>query len=159
MRDATIDDTATAVFALINSVPRTPSASEIASVIERAAAAESVPSRLTLELRQRRQALHSAIAEALASEESTVYEAASAEVRRHYQELGDLANEVWQRSVGSWDDIVMRVEVALAYHLNAVEDSIEGLDATCPFERSLAELLKAIAVLSGTQLPTAARHG
>lgn len=161
MREASINDAAAAIVALINSAPNTPSVSDIANVIARTVPAEGGPpaSRLTLELRLRRQALHSAIAEALESERTPAYEAACAKARRRSQELDDLAGLVWRRPVGSWDDVVMRAEVALAYHEGAVDGTIEGLDASCPFERSLAELLTAVATIGECRLAPETRHG
>jgi hypothetical protein len=126
--------------------------SDVASVIARAAAAEGGPPALplTLELRSRRQALHAAIAEALDGEGTAGHEAACARVRRLWQEFEGLAAEVWLRPVAGWADVTMRAEVALAYH-QAVDGAVEGLQASCPFERSLAELLKAVAALNGDQ--------
>jgi hypothetical protein len=43
-----------------------------------------------------------------------------------------------------WDDVIMRAEVALAYHQDPLNGMIEGSTASCPFERSLAELLGAV---------------
>jgi hypothetical protein len=150
MREAAIDAAAAAIVAIINSTPRTPRASEIASLIAQAVPAEdllSTASGLTFELHRRRLALHSTIAEALRSEGAPGYEAACAKVQHRSQELGELASLAWRRPVESWDDIVMRAEVALAYHQDAVRGTIEGLDASCPFERSLAELLRAVATM------------
>jgi len=148
MRDAAIDDAAAAILALINSVPWTPSASKIANLIRRAGAVERVlPSRLTFELRRRRQALHSAIAEALEAERTPAYEMACTEALRRLRELDELAEHVWKQAVESWDDVLMRAEAALAYHQDAICGTIEGLDAACPLERSMAELLTAVATM------------
>jgi hypothetical protein len=148
MRDAAIDDAAAAILALINSVPWTPNASKIAAVIRRVVAVEGVPSsRLAVDLRQRRQALHSAITEALEVERTPAYEPSCAKARCRLREFDDLAEQVWQQAVQSWDDVVMRAEVALAYHQDVVDGTIEGLAAACPFERSMAELLAAVTAM------------
>jgi hypothetical protein len=147
MRAAAIGAAAAAIVATINSMPRTPSASEIANLIAQAVPAEPAASGVTLKLHRHRLALHSTIAEALRSEGASDYEAACAKAQRCFQELGELTDLVWRRPVECWDDIVMRAEVALAYHQDPVRGTIEGLDASCPFERSLAELLQAVATM------------
>jgi len=151
MRETSINGAAAAIVALINAVPKTPDASAIAEVIASAASVADVlpPSPLTLEVRLCRQAFHAAIAEALETEGTVGHEAACCSVRSRSRELDGLADRVWQRPIGSWDDVVMRAEVALAYHQSAVGSGIEGLDASCPFERSLAELLSAVAEIAG----------
>ena len=152
MREAAIDAAAAAavIVATINSMPHTPSAAEITNLIVQTPPAkdhQSKASQLTLEVHRHRLALRSTIAEAIRSEATSEYEAACGKVQRHFEELGELARLVWRRPVESWDDIVMRAEVALAYHEDPVRGTIECLDASCPFERSLAELLRAVATM------------
>jgi hypothetical protein len=150
MREASISCAAAAIVALINSAPKTPNMSAIAEVIANAASTDVHSTcRLTLEVRLCRQALHAAIVEALEAEGTIAHEVACSGVRRHSRELDELADRVWRQPIASWDDVVMRAEVALAYHRSTVDGGIEGLDAACPFERSLAELLSAVANLGG----------
>jgi prophage DNA circulation protein len=151
MRETSIDGAATAIVVLINAAPKAPNASAIADVLTNAASTAEVlvASPLMLKVRLCRQTLHAAITEALEVEGTVAHEAACSKVRRRTRELDDLADRVWQRPIDSWDDVVMRAEVALAYHQSAAGRNIEGLDAACPFERSLAELLSAVADIGG----------
>jgi hypothetical protein len=143
---AAIDAAATAIAAMINSTPNTPNALEIANLITQAVSPGNPSSSwLTFELHRHRLALHATVAEALRCKGTLRSKAACAKVQLRSQELGELARLVWRQPVYSWDDVVMRAEIALAYHQDSLRGTIEGIDASCPFERSLAELLCAVA--------------
>jgi hypothetical protein len=161
MREASIGCAAAAIVALINSAPKTPNMSAIADVMANAASTADVlsTSPLALEVRLCRQGLQAAIMEALETEGTGAHEAACSSVRRHSYELDELAERVWRQPIASWDDVVVRAEVALAYHQSTVDGGIEGLDASCPFERSLAELLSAVANLGGCWPVSDAQQG
>lgn len=156
----TPDEAAAAIVTLINASPRTPSVVEIASVITRATAVP-LASPLTLALRRLRPVLDAAIAEELDAEKTPAYEAACAKSRRLDQEFAGLSAQAWDRPVGHCerDDLAMRCEAALAYFARNADGTLLGLNGSCPFERSLAQLLVAVAAFTGCRIAREVHHG